>query len=220
MESFIEEVVLIVSENHDLYTGVVRDFLLEGTGVLPREFLRISVDYCTVPLTYTLFGLSGWCAYKLAIRLARNLGLTVPEVPHSSLIDDVQVNENDVYFVQNVDFDAYPYGLLREEKINYKYLVIAFWLFCFCFVDMIFTLPFLVVVFVAIFRNKKYTIVESHYADLISWSRGRQRNAALYHAMRGRLYRNFFSQYEFSLVNAKLFADTLDAAFEAKTYVR
>lgn len=218
MDEFINTVQEIIIANEDIYTGVVRDFLLGVSGELPREFLRFSLPYIEVPLTYTLLGLSGWAAYKLAYRISLNLGILYPEVTLPTELRQVVVTDDANQFTDDVDFDSHPHGritipgALRTQKI-----LIAVLLYMTIFNQHWIVALFAYLTYVVFWRRKS-TVNEAHYADLISWSRGRQKNAALYHAMRARLYRRFYAQHRFTMSNARVFADTLDAGFEAKSY--
>jgi hypothetical protein len=196
------------------YEGVVKDFLLGLTPSLPREFLRFTLDYIEVPLTYTLFGLSGWVAYKLAVRLGRNLGIMYPEVLLAPELSEV---DSPVSYLEDGD-DKHPRGVISIKRLTKPRLMFVFFL---CVAGLYSPLIWsLIPIYLCYLHYFGVTTVnEAHYADLLAWSRGRQRNAALYHSMRQRLYRKFFEQHPFTLANARVFADTLDAAFDAKTRV-
>jgi hypothetical protein len=62
-------------------------------------------------------------------------------------------------------------------------------------------------------RYKAHTYSISHYNDLASWSVGRSRNSSLYHAMRARLYRKFYSQYAYTDEARVVFINTLNFAY-------
>lgn len=219
MDEFIVKVQEIVIANEEIYTGVVRDFLLGISGQLPREFLRFALPYIEVPLTYTLLGLSGWAAYKLACRVGTNLGILYPEVPLPAEIRQVVVTDDANQFVDNADFDSHPRGRITQPgALRTQKILLAVLLYLALFNQLWMVAVFAYLTYVVFWRRKS-TVNEAHYADLISWSRARQKNAALYHAMRARLYRRFYAQHRFTLSNARVFADTLDAAFEAKSYM-
>jgi len=219
MDEFLITVQDIIVTNEDIYTGVVRDFLLGVSGDLPREFLRFSLPYVEVPLTYTLLGLSGWAAYKLAYRIGLNLGILHPEVTLPTELRQVVVTDDANQFLADADFDSHPLGRITQSgALRTQKILLAILLYLTIF-NQLWIVALVAYLTYVVFWRRKSTVNQAHYADLISWSRGRQKNAALYHAMRARLYRRFYAQHRFTLSNARVFADTLDAAFEAKSYM-
>jgi len=238
VQDFLQNIADVIEQNRGLFQGEVEAFLL-GEGTLPRQFLRyVEADPVVYTFVgYTLFGLSGYALGKLLVRLMRELKLRLPDLVQTVLVDDWErIQQLDIVAnyanlptpLDDANFDQHPYTFAFVENVESfseslkhyswagNYLILSFVISAFVFgqYGVMFGLLLLMVVAGFVYTKHIQGIVSvSHYSDLVSWAYGRERNASLFHAMRARLYRKFWSQYQFDDIGLAVFTATLDAAY-------